>query len=112
MAHELDFTTGQAAIAYVSGSPTPWHGLGQTDDVDPGLEGVIAGDQAHIAAADDEQPLGRTHEVSIGQRLKGAGAVDPDQVVVVEAQHQEPNDFSMGQIYEILVHFLQNEILD
>ena len=32
MAHELDFTTGQAAIAYVSGSPTPWHGLGQTVD--------------------------------------------------------------------------------
>ena len=27
MAHDLDFSTGQAAIAYVCG--TPWHGLGQ-----------------------------------------------------------------------------------
>lgn len=30
MAHELDMTTGKAAIAYVAGSDTPWHGLGQT----------------------------------------------------------------------------------
>jgi hypothetical protein len=32
MAHEIDLTTGQAAIAYVQGSETPWHGLGQTVD--------------------------------------------------------------------------------
>lgn len=30
MAHELDTTTGKAAIAYTAGSATPWHGLGQT----------------------------------------------------------------------------------
>lgn len=32
MAHELDVSTGTAAIAYVQGSETPWHGLGQTVD--------------------------------------------------------------------------------
>ncbi len=32
MAHELDLSTGTAAIAYVQGSETPWHGLGQTVD--------------------------------------------------------------------------------
>lgn len=32
MAHHIDFTTGQAAIAYATGSETPWHGLGQTVD--------------------------------------------------------------------------------
>lgn len=32
MAHEIDTTTGHAAIAYVQGSETPWHGLGQTVD--------------------------------------------------------------------------------
>jgi phage/plasmid-like protein (TIGR03299 family) len=32
MAHELDFTTGQAAIAYATGTDVPWHGLGQTVD--------------------------------------------------------------------------------
>lgn len=29
MAHELDFSTGKPAIAYLSTTPTPWHGLGQ-----------------------------------------------------------------------------------
>lgn len=28
MAHELDMSLGQAAMAYVEGSETPWHGLG------------------------------------------------------------------------------------
>ena len=32
MAHMIDLTTGQAAIAYAIGSETPWHGLGQTVD--------------------------------------------------------------------------------
>jgi phage/plasmid-like protein (TIGR03299 family) len=32
MAHELDVSTGIAAIAYVQGSDKPWHGLGQTVD--------------------------------------------------------------------------------
>lgn len=30
MAHELDFTTGKAAIAYAQGQAVPWHGYGQT----------------------------------------------------------------------------------
>lgn len=32
MAHELDETTGRAAMAYAVGSAVPWHGLGQTID--------------------------------------------------------------------------------
>jgi len=30
MAHELDFSTGKAGVAYATGSAVPWHGLGQT----------------------------------------------------------------------------------
>jgi len=30
MAHELDFSTGKAGVAYANGSAVPWHGLGQT----------------------------------------------------------------------------------
>jgi len=36
MAHELDFSTGQAGFAYASGGDKPWHGLGQT--VDPSAD--------------------------------------------------------------------------
>ena len=32
-------------------------GLDQPDDRDAGLQGVIAGDQADVAAADDEEPF-------------------------------------------------------
>lgn len=32
MAHEIDTTTGMAAMAYIAGSAKPWHGLGQTVD--------------------------------------------------------------------------------
>lgn len=38
MAHMIDFTTGQAAIAYATGTDTPWHGLGQTVDPAAGVE--------------------------------------------------------------------------
>ena len=34
MAHELDFSTGRAAIALVGGADSAWHGLGQT--IEPG----------------------------------------------------------------------------
>jgi len=34
MAHELDFSTGKAGMAYAAGAAVPWHGLGQT--VNPG----------------------------------------------------------------------------
>ena len=30
MAHELDFSTGEAAIAYAANTPVPWHGFGKT----------------------------------------------------------------------------------
>lgn len=32
MAHQIDFTTGQAAIAHAAGGAPPWHGLGQIVD--------------------------------------------------------------------------------
>jgi len=32
MSHDIDTTTGIAAMAYVQGSEKPWHGLGQTVD--------------------------------------------------------------------------------
>ena len=38
MAHQIDFTTGHAAIAYATGSDVPWHGLGQTVDPHAGVE--------------------------------------------------------------------------
>lgn len=38
MAHELDFSTGKAAIAFLSTTPTPWHGLGQSLTPGQGLE--------------------------------------------------------------------------
>lgn len=47
MAHELDMSTGQAGIAYVTGSETPWHGLGQTVDPDASV------DQWRVAAGLD-----------------------------------------------------------
>ena len=52
----------------------------------PGLQGVVAGDQAHVAAADDEQPLGRPDQVAVDQRLEGARAVDARQGVAREDQ--------------------------
>ena len=38
MAHQIDFTTGHAALAYATGSDVPWHGLGQTVDPHAGVE--------------------------------------------------------------------------
>ena len=47
---------------------------------------MVAGDQADVAAADDEQPLGGADEVAVDQGLEGAGAVDAGQGVAVEDQ--------------------------
>nr|WP_291996749.1 hypothetical protein [Candidatus Accumulibacter sp. ACC012] len=38
MAHQIDFTTGQAAIAYATDTDVPWHGLGQTVDPEASVE--------------------------------------------------------------------------
>jgi phage/plasmid-like protein (TIGR03299 family) len=38
MAHELDTTTGKAAMAYAAGTAKPWHGLGQTVSADASIE--------------------------------------------------------------------------
>ncbi len=62
------------------------HRLAEADDPDAGLERVVAGDQADVAAADDEQPLGRPHEVAVDQRLERARAVDARKRVAREDQ--------------------------
>ncbi len=62
------------------------HRLAEADDVDAGLQRVVARDQADVAAADDEQPLGRPHEVAVDERLERAGAVDARQRVAGEDQ--------------------------
>ncbi len=49
-------------------------GFNQADDPNPGLQGMVPGDQAHIAAADDEQLFGRADQVAVDQGLEGAGA--------------------------------------
>ena len=61
-------------------------GLHQADDLDPGLQGVVAGDQADVAAADDEEPSGRADQIAVDQGLEGAGAVDAGQGVALEGQ--------------------------
>lgn len=38
MAHELDFSTGKAAIAYAAGGAVPWHGMGQTVNPNASVE--------------------------------------------------------------------------
>ena len=59
-------------------------GFDESDDRDAGLEGVVAGDQADVAAADDEQLFGRADQVAVDDRLEGAGAVDAGQRVALE----------------------------
>ncbi len=53
--------------------------LAQAHHLDARLQGVVGGDQADVAAADDEQPFGGPHHVAVDQGLEGAGAVDPGQ---------------------------------
>ena len=60
--------------------------LAQPHHLDAGLQRVVAGDEADVAAADDEQARGRPHEVAVDERLEGAGAVDPGQRVALEDQ--------------------------
>src|SRR5665647_1343472 len=58
----------------------------QPDDGDAGLEGMIPGDEADVAASDDEQPSGRLDQVPVDQRLEGSGAVHPGQRVAPKGQ--------------------------
>ena len=67
------------AAAFGQGFDEPGHR-------DPGLEGVVPGDQADVAAADDEQAAGRADEVAVDQGLEGAGAVNAGQGVPGEGQ--------------------------
>ena len=60
--------------------------LGQAHHGDAGLDGVVAGDQPDVAAADDEQAARGAHQVAVDQGLEGAGAVDADQVVAGKDQ--------------------------
>jgi hypothetical protein len=60
--------------------------LAQAHHLDPRLQRVVAGDQADIAAAHDEQPVGRLHEVPVDQRLERARAVHAGQRVADEGE--------------------------
>ncbi len=60
--------------------------LDQAHDLDAGLQRVIPGDQADVAAAHDEEPLGRSHQVPVDQRLERARAVDARQRVALERE--------------------------
>ena len=51
---------------------------------------MVACDQTDIAAAYDEEPLRGAHQVAVGERLEGAGAVNADQAVAREAQELFP----------------------
>ena len=42
-------------------------GFHQPGNFDPRLQGMVTGNQADISTADDEQPLGTTHQVTIDQ---------------------------------------------
>jgi hypothetical protein len=58
--------------------------------LDARLDGLIGGDEAHVAAAHDEHALGRPHEVPVQQRLEGAGAHDPWQGVARKGEEALP----------------------
>ena len=61
--------------------------LDQGRHLDAGLDGVVAGDQADVAAADDEDPLGGLHQVAVDQGLEGAGPINSGQRVAGEGEH-------------------------
>ena len=60
--------------------------LDQPHYIDARLERVIAGDQPHVAPADDEEPLRRSHQVAVNQRLERARAVHPRQRISAKRQ--------------------------
>ena len=62
------------------------HGFDEPDDGDAGLKGVIAGDEADVPPADDEQASSRADEVAVDQRLKGPGPVNAGKGVAREGQ--------------------------
>ena len=64
--------------------------LDEPDDGDPRLEGVIAGDEADVAPADDEKLPGRPDEVAVDDGLERAGAVDAGQGVAAEGERLLP----------------------
>ncbi len=61
-------------------------GLHQPGHLYPGLEGVVGRDQAHIPAAGDKKPLGRSDPVAVDQGLEGPGAVHSGQGVARKGQ--------------------------
>ena len=62
-------------------------GFDQRRHLDAGLDGVIAGDQADVAAAHDQHAFGRLDQVAVDEGLEGPGAVDPRQGVAGEREH-------------------------
>ena len=70
------------------------HGFHQTYDVDTSLEGMVAGNQPHVAPADNEQLFGSPDQITIDQCLEGARAVDAWQGVPLERQGLFPRSRS------------------
>ena len=66
------------------------HGFGQANHLDSGLQGMIAGDEADVAATDYEEPVGGADEVAVHQSLKSARSVNPGQIVAGEAEELFP----------------------
>ena len=66
------------------------HRLHQAHHADARLQGVVAGDQAHVSPADDKEPFGGADQVTVDQRLESAGAIDAGQGVALEGQRFFP----------------------
>ena len=60
--------------------------LAEPHHLDARLEGMVGRDEAHVAAADDEEALRGAHHVPVHQGLEGPGAVDARQGVALEDQ--------------------------
>jgi len=79
---------------------------------DPRLQCVVTGDEANVAAADDEQLLRRAQQVAVDQRLERACAVDSGERVAAEGE--EPlaraagDKDHLGRDQDIFFAILQN----
>ena len=93
MAHQLDLTTGKAAMAYVG--DTPWHGLGQQLSVNSPLEVWLR--EAGMDWTINEAPAafvaddGQVNAVAVERVVAGIRAVDQrvDGVAHFRSRHAE-----------------------
>lgn len=79
MSHEIDQSTGQAAVAYVGSEGTPWHGLGQSIEKNASIKQIQKA--AGLAWTVERRPV--LYEIS-----PGATKVDPDHQVIYRSDTQ------------------------